>query len=107
MGVPQLVNVIASGLVLLSAARFMAIYNKVAPWRGSALGKVTMAITGAVGGFGFYTVLITLFPGGWVAEALRVGRTLLCLGIAVLLILQTQILLRVQKRDRSETDDQL
>lgn len=102
MGWAQLVNVMSSGLVVLCAVRFMFVYNKAAPWRASGLGRVVMAIAGAVACFGLYTVLITWFPSGIPASVLRVGRTVLQVLTAGLFLQQTRLLQRLQNVDQSE-----
>ena len=105
MGWAQLTNTVASGLVVVCTAVFMVTYNRIAPWRRSGLGRVVMAIAGSVAGFAVYTVLITLFPTGPAAVALRVARVVLQIGLAGLMVQQTRILYRMQKPDKSETDD--
>ena len=64
-----------------------------------------MAIAGSVAGFAVDTALITLFPTGPAAVALRVARVVLQIGLAGLMVQHTPILYRMQKPDKSETDD--
>ncbi len=91
----------ASGPVVLCTTAFKVTYNRIAPWCRSGLGRVVMAIAGSVDGFAVYTVLITLFPTGPAAVALRIARIVLQVGIAGLMVQQTRILRRMQKRDKS------
>lgn len=93
----NIANMSMSGAVFLSAALFVIVYHRHAPWRSSSMGWHLMAWASVVGLLGLYTVAINLWPDGDLAIVLRVCRTGLLLAVAVLLTRQTLLVLRSQK----------
>lgn len=107
----QLANAAASGLVALCCAVFAAVYHRHAPWRSTPVGRHLMTFTIAIGALGLYTVLVTIWPTGPTAAALRTSRTVLLLVIAGLVMQRTRMVLRAQQMgvllhsDSSALDD--
>lgn len=96
----QWINTVGSGLVALAAAAFVTAYAVFAPWWRSLVGRHVMAVTAAMGWLGVYTVLITVWPGGIVAVALRVSRSVVILALAGLLVQRTVMMIRTQLANR-------
>lgn len=107
MDCAQLANTAASGLVALCCAVFAVVYHRHAPWRSTAVGRHVMTFTLAIGALGVYTVLITVWPDGETATALRATRTLLLVVIAVLVMQRTRMVVKAQHDAalRSEASD--
>lgn len=97
---PQLVNTLASGLVVACSALFMVTYQLKAPWRASSVGRHLMAVAGTIGALGLYTILISVWPTGEVAAVLRTARTVLLIAIAALMVQRTLFVVRAQRRAR-------
>lgn len=98
----QWINTVGSGLVALAALAFVTAYAVFAPWWRSLIGRHVMAVTAAMGWLGVYTVLITVWPDGAVAAALRVSRSVVILGLAGLLIQRTVLMIRTQLANRKD-----
>ncbi|MGW2739139.1 putative phage holin [Streptomyces sp. NPDC001288] len=101
MDCAQLANTTASGLVALCCLTFAVVYHVHAPWRSTPVGRHVMAFTISIGLLSLYTVLVTIWPDGVTAAALRSARTLLLLLIAALVIQRTHMVLSVQRRAAS------
>jgi hypothetical protein len=100
MTVAQLTNTGASGLVLICSIAFIATYHLRAPWWRSAVGRHLMAVAAAIGALGLYTVLITVWPHGATASALRVSRTVILVLIAALMMQRTRMVVLAQRSAR-------
>lgn len=98
-------NVATSGGIFVAGAVFAVIYQRVAPWWATRVGRHLMALTGAVALFGLYTVLIYYWPHGTVAAVLRYGRVAIGAAMIVLLIRQTWLLIRTQREGRARESD--
>jgi peptidoglycan biosynthesis protein MviN/MurJ (putative lipid II flippase) len=96
MGPAQLANAYASGLVALCCLICAVVYHIRAPWRSTAIGRHVMTFTLAIGALTAYTVLVTMWPDGTFATIMRVGRTVLLLVIAGLVIQRTRLILKAQ-----------
>lgn len=96
----QWINVTGSGLVALAALAFVTAYAVTAPWWRSLVGRHVMAVTAAMGWLGVYTVLITVWPHGTPAAALRVSRAVVILALAGLLVQRTVMVIRTQLGNR-------
>jgi hypothetical protein len=103
MGWARWANTAASALVAAAAGGFAAVYAVLAPWRRSEVGRHVMAVTAAIGLLGLYTVLITAWPDGAAATALRVVRVVLLVALAALLVQRTWMVIRAQ-RDAAPPD---
>jgi hypothetical protein len=97
MGWAQVANVVASALIGVAAAVFVAAYAVLAPWRRSEMGRHVMAFSAAVGLLGVYTVLVVVWPHGVAATVLRVIRVALLVTLAGLLVQRTRLLVRAQR----------
>ena len=97
----QLANLSASGLVFIASLIFATAYYLRAPWRATPIGRHIMAVTISMGLLGLYTVIATLWPHGPAIGALRIGRTMLLLSLALQLGQRTRLLVNVQ-RDHPE-----
>lgn len=98
MDCAQLANTAASGLVALCCAVFVVVYHRHAPWRSTSVGRHVMTFTIAIGALALYTVVITIWPEGAPAAALRFSRTVLLLVIAGLVLQRTHMVLSAQHR---------
>lgn len=94
-------NVCTSGGTFVAAAVFAVTYQRVAPWWSTRVGRHLMAVTGTVGLFGLYTVLIYIWPHGAVASVLRCCRIAIGLAMIVLLVRQSWLLIRTQSAGRA------
>lgn len=99
MNVPQLVNTLASGLVVACSALFMITYHVKAPWRSTEIGRHLMAVAGTIGALGLYTILILVWPHGTAAGVLRTARTVLLVAVAALMVQRTVWVLRAQRKN--------
>ncbi|MEV0090478.1 hypothetical protein [Streptomyces sp. NPDC050738] len=97
LGIAQLINVVASGLVAVSCGWFTWTYHRRAPWVTTPTGRRLMALVTVIGLLGTYTVLITFWPDGAIAAVLRIARTVVLLLIAALIMQLTQTVIRVQR----------
>jgi len=104
MDCAQLANTAASGLVALCCAVFVVVYHRYAPWRSTSVGRHVMMFTIAIGALALYTVVITLWPSGAPAAALRFSRTLLLLIIAGLVVQRTRMVWAAQHRGVLEAE---
>lgn len=98
----QWVNVAASGVAATACASFAVVYHLRAPWWRSAVGRNLMLLAGALGGLCLYTVLITVWPRGCPAAALRGVRTAMALAIAGLMVQRTRMVIRAQRTDKTQ-----
>ncbi|NUS25012.1 MAG: hypothetical protein HOV92_12425 [Streptomyces sp.] len=98
MDCAQLANTAASGLVALCCIAFAVIYHRNAPWRSTPVGRHLMVFTAAIGALAAYTVLVTIWPEGPTATALRYLRTVVLLVIAGLVLQRTHMVLNAQHR---------
>lgn len=99
----QWANWSASLLVAGTAGAAAVIYQFKADWRSSRWGWHLMAVTVAIGLFGLYTVLITIWPTGATATALRTARTVLQVAVAGMMVWRTRLILAAQRaRDEIE-----
>ncbi|MEU1078513.1 hypothetical protein ABZ404_38640 [Streptomyces sp. NPDC005878] len=105
MDCSQIANVAASGVVTLSSAVFCAAYQRLAPWRASAVGRHIMAFTGAIGALALYSVIVGLWPTGPHIAFLRGARTLLLVVIAALIIQRTCMLFHAQHAHANDPQD--
>lgn len=96
MDCAQIANTAASALVALCSLVFAAVYHRKAPWRSTPVGRHLMIFTLAIGALGAYTVIVTAWPDGNLATALRFARTLLLLLIAALVVQRTRMVLAAQ-----------
>ncbi|MFJ2630819.1 hypothetical protein ACIO6U_02495 [Streptomyces sp. NPDC087422] len=101
MGWSQWINVVGSGLVAATAVAFVIAYAVSAPWWRSPVGRHVMSVTASMGWLGVYTVLITVWPHGPTAAALRVSRAVVILLLAGLLVQRTVMVVRAQREIRS------
>ncbi|MGW2594737.1 putative phage holin [Streptomyces sp. NPDC001515] len=97
LGTDQLINVTMSALACLACAIFATVYHAKAPWWKSATGWNLMGFAGAVGLLCLYTVLITIWPDGCAAAALRGIRTAVLVAITVLMAQRTRMVIRAQR----------
>lgn len=102
LGPDQLINVIMSALAFLACAIFAAVYHAKAPWWRSTTGWNLMGFAGAVGILCLYTVLITIWPNGCGAAALRGVRIAVLFAMSILMTQRTRMVIRAQRR--GETD---
>ena len=96
MDCAQLANTAASALVALCCTVFAIVYHVNAPWRSTPVGRHVMTFTVAIGALALYTVLVTVWPTGPTATALRTARVLVLLVIAVLVVQRTWMVWRAQ-----------
>jgi hypothetical protein len=105
MDAAQMANVAASGLIAVTATVAATVYHLRARWWQSAWGRNVMGVTVAIGLLGLYTVLVSLvWPSGHVTAVLRVGRTVVLVVLAGLLVQRTQLVIDAQRSppDRSK-----
>ena len=107
MDYAQLANTYASGLVALCCLICAAVYHTRAPWRSTAIGRHVMTFTLAIGALCAYTVLVSLWPDGLFATVMRIGRTVLLLGIAALVIQRTRLIIDAQHQGALLHDEHL
>lgn len=100
LSVDQWVNAIMSAVAFLACATFAAVYHAKAPWWRSSTGWNLMGFAVSVGLLCLYTVLITIWPEGCVAAALRGIRTGLLAVTVTLMIQRTRMVIRVQHEPR-------
>jgi uncharacterized membrane protein len=104
LGVAQLINVIASGLVALAAGAFVWHYHRRAPWMSTPTGRRLMSLIAVIGLLGLYTDLITVWPDGVAAAVLRIARTVVLLLIAGLITQLTRTVILVQRESDPGTE---
>lgn len=98
MSADEWINIVVSGIVLVSAAVFAITYHLNAPWRSTAMGRNLMTFSAAMGGLGGYTVAIAIVgQDGTPAAVLRIVRAVLLLLIAGLLVQRTVMVIRAQR----------
>lgn len=97
LGADQWVNVTMSALAFLACAIFATVYHTKAPWWRSSTGWNLMGF-GAVGLLCLYTVLITIWPEGCAAAALRSVRTAVLVAITMLMAQRTRMVIRAQRQ---------
>lgn len=102
--VDQWANLAASLLAFLACAGFAITYHLRATWWRSEVGRNLMEFATAVGLLCAYTVLVSLWPDGRLAVALRAARILIVLAIAALMLQRTRILLRAQREHHDRTE---
>lgn len=95
--VDQWINVGASTLAAVTCAVFMVTYHVKATWWRSDIGRNLMLFAAAVGLLCIYTVLVSLFPDGCFAIAMRGVRTATVLAISGLMVQRTLLLLNAQR----------
>ena len=95
--VDQWINVAASALASLTCAVFMVTYHAKAPWWRSDIGRNLVAFAAAVGLLCTYTVLVSIWPDGCFAIAMRAVRTVTVLAIGGLMVQRTRLLLNAQR----------
>lgn len=98
----RLINLVGSGLVALAAARFVVIYHLRAPWRSTATGRHIMTLVAVLGILGLYTILITIWPEGLLADILRAVRSTILLVMAVLISGFTRMVTDAQRKERDQ-----
>lgn len=103
MSVDQWVNVAGSALAALVCAAFVVVYHMKVMWWRSRTGRNLMGLPAAIGGLFLYTVLVSLWPDGCFAIAMRAVRTLLAVSISLLIAQRIRILLRAQRESRDRT----
>ncbi|MFG2638554.1 hypothetical protein ACGFX8_33000 [Streptomyces sp. NPDC048362] len=105
LSIDEWVNVIMSMLGVLACAGFAVIYHWRATWWRSEVGINLMSFAAAVGALCLYTVLATIWQGDDCAlMALRAFRTVVLLGVAVLMVQRTRLLLQAQNEHRNHRD---
>jgi len=104
MTVDQWVNVGASVLAAAACGGFAVTYHLRVTWWRSDVGKNLMAFAVSVGMLCLYTVLVSLWPDGYLAVVLRGVRTAVVISIAVLMVQRTQLFLREQRSHRGRSD---
>lgn len=94
----QLANLSASILVACTSASAAVVYHLRAPWRRTRIGRHIMAVTIAIGLLALYTVLITLvWPHGTPAAFLRIGRCVLLVFLAFLMVERVRLVIDAQR----------
>jgi hypothetical protein len=102
MGWAQMFNTVTSALVVFCTAVFIAVYQRAAPWRSTPLGRYLMGLAASIGALGLDTVLITVWPSGVTAEALRTARTVLLLTIVTVMLRLATLVVIAQKDNKPE-----
>ncbi|MFJ4617437.1 hypothetical protein [Streptomyces sp. NPDC088812] len=93
----QWVNVAASMLATAVCTAFVVIYHLRARWWRTDLGRNQMGLPAAIGALCLYTVLVSIWPDGCFAIVMRGVRTLIILGISVLMAQRIGMLLKAQR----------
>ncbi|MFF5795816.1 putative phage holin [Streptomyces albogriseolus] len=104
MSTDQWANTIASMLVTVICVLFVVIYHLRTRWWRSEVGRNLMALAAALGALFLYTVLLTLWPDGSFAQALRWVRVALALAIAAVMLQRISLLLKAQREQHDRTD---
>lgn len=99
----QWANVAASLLVAVVCVVFVVVYHLRTTWRRSEVGRNLMALAAALGALFVYTVLMTLWPDGSFAQALRWARTAIAVVIAGVMAQRVRLLLKAQREHRDRT----
>lgn len=102
LGPDQMINVGMSALAFLACAVFAAVYHTKAPWWRSTTGWNLMGFAGAVGLLCLYTVLITIWPDGCAAAALRGVRIAVLFAISVLMPQRARMVIRAQRQGATD-----
>lgn len=98
MDASHMANLAASGLVAVTSAVAAVVYTVRAPWWRSRIGRHIMTVTVSVALLGLYTVLTSLvWPAGPAASALRIGRTVLLVLLAVSMVQRTRLVIEAQR----------
>ncbi|MFE7233885.1 hypothetical protein ACFVAF_25110 [Streptomyces sp. NPDC057596] len=104
LSIDQWINLVASLLAFLACATFAVTYHRKAPWWRSEVGRNLMMFAAAVGVLCLYTVLVSPWPDGRLAMALRAVRIVTVLAIAALMIQRTRMLLKAQREHHDHTE---
>jgi hypothetical protein len=105
MGPDQWANWSSSVLMAAAAGYAAVTYQLKARWRLTRIGRHIMAVTVAVGLLGLYTVLVSIWPAGPAAAALRYGRTALQVVLAVAMVQRSRLITDAQRRPDHPPDD--
>lgn len=98
MDAAQISNLTASGLVCASSATAATVYHLRARWWQSRTGRHIMGVTISVGLLGLYTILVSLvWRTGPVAAGLRIGRTVVLVFLAVMMMQRVLLVIDAQK----------
>lgn len=103
MSVDQWVNVAGSAVAAVACLAFVITYHVKTTWWRSGTGRNLMGLPAAIGALFLYTVLVSLWPDGCFAIAMRGVRTLLAVVICGLMVQRLRILLRAQRESRDRT----
>ncbi|NUS16299.1 MAG: hypothetical protein HOY69_33695 [Streptomyces sp.] len=93
----QLANWAASALLAIASVVAAVTYHLRAPWRRTRIGRHVMTVTVALGLLGAYTVVVSVWPHGPVATALRIGRTALLVVLAVSMVQRVRLIADAQR----------
>lgn len=105
MGPDQWANWSSSVLMAAAAGYAAVTYQLKARWRLTRIGRHIMAVTVAVGLLGLYTVLVSLWPTGPAAAALRYSRAALQVVLAVAMVQRSRLITDAQRQPDHPPDD--